>query len=182
MKKTFNKLLLLSFLFISMLTIHGQDHKLATSFTGGYVSGGFGGMVTVDYKINEFDYIQLNAQANFTKLEYSGMNVPVNLYSFSPGFFYDVLRNNSRVVAISVGGGGTVGYEIINKGDDRLENDAVLLTENKVVFGAYVGLDADVFIIPTIALNIRINEFYHINSDIGKFTPYMGLGVKLILF
>jgi len=50
-----------------------------------------------------------------------------------------------------------------------------------VVFGAYVGLDADIFVSPVIALNIKLNETYHFNSEIGELTPYAGLGIKLIL-
>lgn len=178
-----NRLLLMIVLIIgSSVSMYGQSHKTALSITGGYVDGGFGGLATLDYKVNEFDYLQFGLQGNFTKLEVSNIKVPVNLYSFNAGFFFDVLRNNKRTFALSLGAGGTVGSEVINNGDERLENGQTLEIEpSQIVFGAYAGLDADIFLIPTIAINIKAQEIYHFNSEIGELTPYFGIGVKLIL-
>lgn len=184
MKKLFaNKTLLLLLLMVSSsLASHAQSHKLALSLTGGYVDSGFGGLATLDYKVNEYDYLQFGFQGNFTKLEVGEIKVPVNLYSFNTGFFFDVLRNNKRTFALSLGAGGTVGSEVINSGDERLENGQRLEIEpSQIVFGAYAGLDADIFLIPTIAINIKAQEIYHFNSEIGELTPYFGVGVKLIL-
>ncbi|WP_188112069.1 conjugal transfer protein TraO [Aquimarina sp. RZ0] len=181
-KSLINKLLLIVVILFTSLSLHAQSHKIAASFTGGYVQGGFGGMATLDYKVNEFDYVQLNIQAGFAKLEYQDIKIPVNLYGFNAGYFFDILRNNKRTFALSIGAGGTVGYETINNGDEELENSQILdIDTGKVVFGAYAGIDADIFLIPTIAINIKANEVYHANSDIGEFTPYLGLGIKLIL-
>ncbi|MBW1295101.1 conjugal transfer protein TraO [Aquimarina litoralis] len=184
MKKLFaNKtLLLLLFIVGSSLSSYSQSHKLALSLTGGYVDSGFGGLATLDYKVNEFDYLQFGLQGNFTNLEVQNIDVPVNLYAFNAGFFFDVLRNNKRTFALSLGAGGTVGSEIINSGDTKLENNQDLdLDPSKIVFGAYAGIDADIFLIPTIAINIKAQEIYHFNSEIGELTPYFGVGVKLIL-
>ncbi|MDY8135524.1 conjugal transfer protein TraO [Aquimarina sp. 2201CG5-10] len=182
-KLSVEKLLLISFLLLSSYFLNAQSHKMAASFTGGYVQDGLGGMVTLDYKLNEFDFLQFNLQANFTNLETGNVEIPVDLYAFNGGYFFDVIRNNSRIFALSLGGGATIGYEIINNGDDSIDGQILLIEDkSKLVFGAYVGLDADIFIIPTIAINIKANEVYHANSEIGEFSPYLGLGVKLILF
>jgi len=181
-KHLINKSLLIVFILFSSISMYSQSHKIALSLTGGYVDGGFGAMATVDYKVNEFDYLQFNVQTNFTKLEYEDIKIPVDLYAFNAGFFFDVLRNNKRTFALALGAGGTVGYETVNNGDETLENNLLLNIEtSSVVFGAYAGLDADIFLIPTIAINIKAQEIYHVNSEIGEFTPYFGLGVKLIL-
>jgi len=74
---------------------------MALSVTGGYVDGGFGGLAMLDFKVNEFDYIQANVQTNFTKLEYQGIKIPANLYALNTGFFFDVLRNNKRNFALA---------------------------------------------------------------------------------
>ncbi|MDH7445905.1 conjugal transfer protein TraO [Aquimarina sp. 2201CG14-23] len=181
-KLLINKSLLIAFILFSSISMYAQSHKIALSLTGGYVDGGFGGMTTLDYKVNKFDFLQFNIQANFTNLEYEDIKIPVDLYGFNAGFFFDLLRNNNRKFALSIGAGGTIGYETINNGDEVLENNQVLDIEtSSVVFGAYAGIEADIFLIPTVAINIRANEIYHINSEIGEFTPYFGLGIKLIL-
>ncbi|WP_298540755.1 conjugal transfer protein TraO [uncultured Aquimarina sp.] len=183
MKKLLStNLLLVVFILFSSITMYAQSHKTALSLTGGYVDGGFAGLAAFDYKVNEFDYLQFGVQTNFTKLKYEDIKIPVDLYAFNAGFFFDVLRNNKRTFALALGAGATVGYESINNGDEILENNQVLNIEtNNVVFGAYAGLDADIFLIPTVAINIKAQEIYHFNSDIGEFTPYFGVGIKLIL-
>ena len=169
-------------LFLYSNVSFAQSHKLAFSITGGIVQDGFSGMVTGDYKVNEFDFIQFSIQGSFANLEQNNIDIPVDTYSFNTGFFFDILRNNSRTFALSLGAGGTIGYESINNGDQTLENNQILNIEtDNVVFGAYVGLDADIFVSPVIALNIKLNETYHFNSEIGELTPYAGLGIKLIL-
>jgi len=167
---------------ISIHQVNAQSHKVALSLTGGIVQDGFGGLVTIDYKVNEFDYLQFNVQGNFTNLELSGIDVPVTLYSFNPGFFFDVLRNNSRTFALSLGAGGVIGTETINKGEQALENSQILNIEtNTLIFGAYAGLDADIFLSSVATLNIKLNEYYHANSEVGALTPYAGIGIKLII-
>lgn len=174
--------LIVSLLVLSSYNVSAQSYKMALSLTGGIVQDGFSGMVTADFKVNEFDYLQLNVQGSFTNLEVNNVDIPVTVYSFNPGFFFDILRNNSRKFALGLGAGGIIGSEVINNGDKTVENEFDLATEtNTIIFGAYVGLDADIFISPVIALNIKLNEMYHANSEIGSFTPYAGLGIKLII-
>ncbi|WP_170837141.1 conjugal transfer protein TraO [Aquimarina amphilecti] len=182
-KKQFLYTLLTSLMFWSYSpSLSAQSHKVAFSINGGIVQNGFGGMITGDYKVNDFDYLQFNLQGSFATLEQNNIDIPVNTYSFNTGFFFDILRNNSRTFALSLGAGGTVGYEIINEDDSSIENNQILTIETKnIVYGAYAGIDADIFLSPVITLNIKLNEIYHINSEIGEFTPYAGLGVKLIL-
>jgi len=172
---------ILTILLLGSHIVSSQSHKIAFSLTGGIVQDGFGGMATLDYKVNDFDYLQFNVQASFTTLDRNNVDIPVNTYSFNPGFFFDVIRNNARTFALSLGAGGIIGYESINNGDETLENNQILnVATNTLIFGAYAGLDADIFLSPVISLNIKLNENYHINSEIGEFTPYAGLGVKLI--
>ncbi|WP_025742034.1 conjugal transfer protein TraO [Aquimarina pacifica] len=184
-KRLANTYLILAIIFATSFSVHAQSHKMAFSLTGGYVQNGFAGMVTVDYKKNEFDYFQFSLQGSFSDLENGDIDIPVSLYSLNAGYFYDLLRNNNRKYAIALGGGATVGYEVINEGDDVLENGDVLsenVEPSTAVFGVYFGLDADIFLKPTVAINFKANETYHFNSEVGDFTPYLGLGVKLILY
>ncbi|WP_299248367.1 conjugal transfer protein TraO [uncultured Aquimarina sp.] len=174
--------IVLLLLFLCSNTLFAQSHKIALSFTGGIVQDGFGGMITGDYKVNEFDYLQFNIQASFATFEQNNIDIPVDTYSFNAGFFFDVLRNNSRTFALSLGAGGIIGYETINDNDPNIDLNQILNIEtNTLVYGAYAGLDADLFVSPVVAINFKLNETYHVNSEIGEFTPYAGLGVKLII-
>ncbi|WP_299220777.1 conjugal transfer protein TraO [uncultured Aquimarina sp.] len=177
-----NTWIALVLLFLCSNELFAQSHKIALSLTGGVVQDGFGGMITGDYKVNEFDYLQFNVQASFATFEQNSIDIPVDTYSFNAGFFFDILRNNSRTFALSLGAGGTIGYETINNDDPNIAVNQILnIKTNTLVYGAYAGLDADLFISPVVAINIKLNETYHVNSEIGEFTPYAGLGVKLII-
>jgi hypothetical protein len=182
-KKTVHyTLVVVVLLFFCSNTLFAQSHKIALSLTGGLVQDGFSGIITGDYKVNEFDYLQFNVQASFATFEQNNIDIPVDTYSFNAGFFFDILRNNSRTFALSLGAGGTVGYETINNDDPNIDINQILNIEtNTIVYGAYAGLDADLFISPVVAITIKLNETYHINSEIGEFTPYAGLGIKLII-
>ncbi|MDH7448214.1 conjugal transfer protein TraO [Aquimarina sp. 2201CG14-23] len=181
-KQTLYKVLALVFFFFYTNISSAQSHKVALSLTGGIVQDGFGGALAVDYKVNEFDYIQFNALGIFAKLEQQNIDIPVHSYSFNPGYFFDVIRNNSRKFGLALGAGGIIGYESINNGNKDLGNDLQLEIEtNTIIYGAYVGLDADIFISPVIAIHIKANELYHVNSEAGEFTPYVGVGIKLII-
>ncbi|MBW1298272.1 conjugal transfer protein TraO [Aquimarina litoralis] len=176
------QLTLLISLIILSNEITAQSHRLAVSITGGIVQDGFAGAITTDYKVNEFDYLQFNLQGSFSSFEQNDVDIPVDTYAFTAGFFFDLLRNNSRTFAISTGAGALIGYEIINNNDTSLPNDLLLnLETNKTIYGGYAGLDIDFFISPVITIHLKLNEMYHINSEIGEFTPYVGLGIKLIL-
>ncbi|MHA7059028.1 conjugal transfer protein TraO [Aquimarina sp. M1] len=181
-RKLFYTWLALPFLFLCTDSLSGQSHKVAISITGGFVQDGFGGMITGDYKVNTYDYLQFNVLGGFSTLAQSNIDIPVDTYSFNAGLFFDMLRNNSRTFALSLGAGGTIGYEIINDGNQNIATNQLLnLKTNNTIFGVYAGLDADIFMSPVIALNIKLNETYHINSEIGEFAPYVGLGLKLIM-
>jgi len=169
-------------MWLSSSLVYGQSYKTAFSLTGGIVDNGFGGLANFDYKTNDYDFVAISLQANFTNLEVNTIEVPVNLYGLNAGYFFDLMRNNSRVFTVALGGGGTVGYEVINEGDEILENNQRLdIDPSSVLFGVFAGIDLDVFLIPTVAINLRATETYHINSNLGEFTPYIGLGIKLIL-
>jgi len=175
-------LLFASFLFFITTAIQAQRHKLAFTLTGGLAQEGFGGTAAIDYKTNEFDFVQANFITTFSELKYEDIKVPVDIFSFNPGYFFDIIRDNSRYVAIAFGAGGVIGYEIINDNETLLDNSQTLdIKTRKVIFGAFAGLDVDVFIIPTIAATLKVNQNVHFNSDIGKFIPYIGMGIKLIL-
>jgi len=187
MKKLFAnvKFLIVAFIFVLSFSSYAQSHKRAFSLNGGIVQNGFAGMATLDYKMNEFDYLQFSIHGAFSTLDNEGVDIPVNLYALNVGYFYDILRKNDRKFDISIGGGLTGGFESINGGDTVLDNGTELsedITLGNPVVGLYAGIDLDVFLKPTIAINLKANETFHFNSEVGALTPFVGLGVKLILF
>ncbi len=160
---------------------YSKHHNIAVTATGGMAQEGTGGMIALDYKINRYDFVQFGVSTTFSDFPFEETSVPINAYSFNTGFFYDLFRNNSRIIAVAIGAGGVAGYEIINNDDQEVEGGRILNIKNKFIYGPYAGIDIDIFITQIISLTIKTYEFYHINSDIGNLTPYIGAGIKLIV-
>ncbi len=181
-KKQTNALLLFAIVLFASLSVQSQEYKIAASLSGGYVANGIGGMVSIDYKTNTYDFLKVAIVANATELAFRNIEVPVDIYALQLGYFFGVLRSHKRTVALAIGVGGTVGNERINKGEAFLENENLLTIDpDKIIYGLYVGIDADVFVAQSVAITVDANETYHLNSDLGDFIPYVGLGLKFII-
>ena len=44
-----------------------------------------------------------------------------------------------------------------------------------------MGVNVDFFVNSFFGIAFKASETYHINSDLGKLIPYVGLGVKFVI-
>lgn len=161
---------------------YAQTYTIGASINGGITDEGFGGMVTLDYKIGWFDFAQVGIQSyQAKKMASTGDEIDVDFTAANLGYFVDLIGNNNRKLAIYLGAGLVAGSERLNKGDELLPSGAFLKEAKRFIYGGFVGADLDVFIIPTVTLNFKAYQYYHINSELGNFNPYAGAGIKLIL-
>ncbi len=175
------RMLMLLFL-IGFGAINAQTYKIGASINGGITDDGFGGIVTFDYKLGWFDYAQLGLQGyQSSKTASTGDEIDVSLSAVNLGVFIDLIGNNNRKIALYLGGGLAAGMEQLNEGEELLPSGAFLKKAKYFIYGGFVGADLDIFIVPTLTLNIKANQYYHINSELGSFNPYAGVGIKLIL-
>jgi hypothetical protein len=110
------------------------------------------------------------------------MKVPYNDLSLNIGYYYKILQDRYNRFHLSLGLGGLVGYEILNNGDNELPNGAVIDGESRLIYGGFVGGEAEYALSDTFSLILVATEFYHVNSDIGNTSFYGGLGVKYTLY
>lgn len=175
------RMLMLLFI-LSFSAASAQTYKIGASINGGITDDGFGGLITFDYKIDWFNYAQAALQVyQSTKTAPTGDEIEINMSAVNLGVFVDLLGNNNRKIAVYLGGGVVGGMEQLNNGEEQLPSGAFLKSAKNFIYGGFVGADLDIFIIPTITLNIKANQYYHVNSELGNFNPYAGIGIKLIL-
>lgn len=79
---------------------------------------------------------------------------------------------------LSLGGGALAGYELVNNGDLDISNVVSVNGESKFIYGGVLTGDIDIILSEHISLIVRTSEFFHANSDFGKFTNYSGLGLR----
>jgi len=185
MKKEIPQLLLVVLcIFITMGAMAQRRGNLASSvgISGGYVEDGYGAMGTFNFHPNRYKYFQLSILASFA--EDKGRNdIPYNIFTVQPGIFYRVYISPRRKnFSVHLGGGGLFGYEVINNGSNELPNGALIDGKSQFIYGAYLGAEAEVAIGNDFSLLIKANEYYHANSDVGNFYPYVGAGLRYFLF
>ncbi|GGW50017.1 conjugal transfer protein TraO [Arenibacter certesii] len=170
-------------LFISSLA-YSQSSNYASSvgLSGGYAEDGYGIMATFNYHLNRDRYVQLSIFAAIAE-DKGSFDIPYNIFTVQPGYFLKVWeQKNFKRYALSIGGGGVFGYEIINNGNNVLSNGAILDAKSKFIYGLFIGLEGEITLSNDFSLLLKANEYYHINSDVGKFYPYAGLGLRYFLF
>jgi len=173
--------LLLCFAFSSTAQSGGS---LASSIglSGGYVEDGLGGMATFNFHPNRYKYFQVSVLAAFAQ-DNGTSQIPYNIFTIQPGLFYRVyIAPKRKNFSLHLGGGGLFGYEIINNGSNELPSGAIIAGKSQFIYGVFAGAEAEVALSNDFSILIKVNEYYHINSDVGNFYPYLGAGLRYFLF
>ena len=84
--------------------------------------------------------------------------------------------------------GKTVDHVVLNSGGGY-NITTVMTTDGKLHacgymenYGIYAGVEWEMVLGNDLSLLIKANEYYHINSDVGNFYPYVGIGLRYFLF
>lgn len=172
------------FLLFTGLFAYAQGNRYASSIgvSGGYAEDGIGFMATYNHHTNRNQYAQLSIFGSIAedKGEY---NIPYRLFTVQPGYFLKVLEQRTfKRYGLYVGGGGVFGYEVINNGSTVLNNGALIDAKSQFLYGLYLGIEGEYTLGDSISFLLKANEYYHINSDVGNFYPYVGIGIRYFLF
>lgn len=177
------------FFFLFTLTSYSQYYNMGLSATGIYAEDyGYAANLSYSYRLlNYFDYLEVGVQVNSSELEFAGFQIPSNVYGLNVGYYWDFIRNNRRffynpAIAITLGGGFQVAQESFDFSEIPLDDDTQLNIETeKIVYGPYLGVNIDLFLTSFMGISFKASETYHINSDLGKFIPYAGFGLKFVI-
>ncbi len=170
-------------IFIGTL-VYAQNGNYASSIglSGGYAEDGFGIMATYNYHLNRDRYAQLSVFAAVAE-DKGSFDIPYNIFTVQPGYFVKVWeQKNFKKYALNLGGGAIIGYEVINNGNSLLETGAIIDAKSQFIYGGFLGLEGELTLSNSFSLLLKANEYYHINSDIGNFYPYAGIGLRYFLF
>lgn len=173
-------------LFVLLVSTFGysQNGNYASSvgLSAGYAEDGFGIMATYNYHLNRDRYAQLSVFAAIAE-DKGSFDIPYNIFTVQPGYFFKLWeQRNFKRYAINLGGGGILGYEVINNGNSLLETGALIDAKSQFIYGVFLGLEGEIALSNDFSLLIKANEYYHINSDVGNFYPYAGIGMRYFLF
>lgn len=161
------------------LNANAQSYSNAFVFNLGVVQDGFGGLISYDYFLDRHDYIEagiLMTAANFKYVE--NIKIPYNDFTLNLGYSKNVFFNYQNTLNINLTAGGIFGYETVNKGEKELSNGAIIKSDAGFIYGGFIGVDVDYSLNDELSLVLRLNEYYHANSQLGEFVPFAGLGLR----
>lgn len=156
----------------------GQSYTNTFSISGGIFGDGYGGELTYNSNLSEDTFTQLALNVSMANYESGIKSIPYSSFTASYSYFVTVYSRNRKMQALSLGGGALAGYEMVNNGELEVSNIVSVNGESKIIYGAVLTGDLDIIVSEHISLVIRTSEFYHVNSDFGKFTNYTGLGFR----
>lgn len=167
---------------INSFSCFSQSYSDAFSINIGVVQDGFAGLANYNYFLDRHDFIDAGLLLTSASYQYKDqIKIPYNDFTFNAGYSKNVYFNQRNTFNANIGGGGVFGYETLNNGDKKLPNGALILSESSFIYGAYIGLDLDYVITDSFSLSIKANQYYHANSSIGQFVPFIGIGTRIYL-
>ena len=158
-----------------------QSYNKTFMGSGGIFGDGYGGEIALNHNLSELTFTQIALDVSFDNFLSGEVSVPYSSYTLSYSYFRTVISSARREKSFSIGGGALVGYELANNGNNDLSNIVSLDGESKFIFGGVATAEIDVIISEHFSVVVKTAEFYHANSDFGKFTNYSGAGLRLSL-
>ena len=159
----------------------GNAQSYANAFAGslGIVQDGIGGIFSYNYFLDRHDNIEAGVFLTAAKFKYvENIKIPYNDFTLNVGYSKNVFWNYQNTFNVNLAAGGIFGYETVNNGEKELKNGAIIRSEPGFIYGAYIGVDLDYALTDQYSITLRLNEYYHANSSLGEFIPFVGLGVR----
>ncbi|MEP5339270.1 MAG: conjugal transfer protein TraO [Algibacter sp.] len=171
-------------LFISMsYYAQSQNHATAIELLGGYSYRGIGFLANYNYHISGNQMVQGGVYFSYNSAEVKdNIEVPYNTFNVNIGYITNIYTSIRKTTKINAGGGGLLGYEEVNNGNILLENGALVLEQSKFIYGGFAFVELDFYINNDIGLILKLNEYYHVNSDLGKLSLFAGVGMRYFFF
>ncbi len=169
-------ILLLLFLLPLMGISQSYSHTFAVS--GGFFGEGYGGELAYNTHLSETTFTQLAFDVALADYKAGETRVPYSSFTAGYSYFVTVYSRQRKMQVLSIGAGPLAGYELANSGKNDISNVVSLDGESKFIFGAIASLDVDIILTEHMSLIIKSSEFYHVNSDFGKFTNLSGVGLR----
>ena len=162
-------------LFLSSIT-----HAQSVDFGLGLAPHGYGISANYNYYFrSEYAYLQAGLNLATESTEYRDYTIPYNDLSLHVGYFYPMYENNKQTFQIAAGGGLLAGYEVVNNNESEyLPDRSFIKSKSNIIYGAFLSGEVNIFLSRNIFFLTKYNQYYHLNSDLGPLTMYLGVGIR----
>lgn len=156
--------------------VYGQRYGETVELSAGYVQDGFGINGAYSYFLSENEKLKGNMSFSSSTQKLDLADFKYNIIQLRAEYLHNIYASRREGFTLFGGGGILGGYEDISvRNSDPVIKSAI---NSKVIFGFVVTLEADIFIDRRSSVIGVINEQWHLNSDLGSFIPYVGVGYR----
>lgn len=173
------KQILMALLLLPLFVVAQQS---SSGFSLGYTTNGYGGIGEYNHYFGKASVINFSVYASQATFNGGGFKINYNNIMGNVGYYHRVHNVDRGKFRVLLGGGGTIGAELSKIKESPFDNGTFNTTDTKLIYGGYIGSNMNYIISEYFALSLVLNQFYHANSDIGKFAFYSGLGIKFFVF
>lgn len=169
-------------LFFMAIAVNGQDFGGSLGFHMGSSNSGIGLKGDYNYHMGRKDFLHSAIFFGYEEFEVEDLRVPYSLTSLQLGYTRNMWENFGKSLKISMLGGLMAGQELINNGNRKVGEDFTLKNKGKFIFGPYVGWEIDFLVGNDSSVVISGFEYIHVNSDVGKLSPYLSIGIRHFIY
>lgn len=152
------------------------------------------GIVSDEKPLHDFLYARLGMTINkrkgnyqFLAVEYRHKNyvfettdIPVESYTAEAGYSIHLLGDWRKTFSVNLGVSGVAGYEVINKGEKQLLSGALILNEDRFLYGGGVYLSLETYLGDKLVLSLQGQTKYLMGSSVVHWRPGTGLAIRCI--
>lgn len=174
-------------LFFALLVIGGlskinaQSYKHAIGASFGVNKNGSALLLSHNYFLDRHESVETSLLVSNSKYTYSDNKIPFKSTILSLGYSTNIYVDKANKLSLNGAGGLLLGYESVNNNIKVYSNEVLVLNDSKLIYGAYVGLDADYVINDKFSVFTKANQYWHANSDLGEATYFIGGGLRFYI-
>ena len=160
--------------------LSAQKYGHSTELSIGYVQDGIGIFFGYNVNLNEKSKILINLGSSFSEQKSEFTKVKFDVYQLKAQYLEQIYASRRDGFKLLLGGGIVAGYEDVRINNKRnLENRGFKPTnDSNFIYGPMVSIEADMFLSRISSAFVIASQQFQINSDVGEFIPYLGIGYR----
>lgn len=154
----------------------------ALSISSGYTQHGLGILGSLDVFLGTEHILEIGVYFSTSEDRFKDQKIPYNSYTLNLNYYRLLLATDNNAFRFFGGVGIQAGYELLNNNNKELPNGALIQDNSKFLYGASISSELEYVLGDYTSMILKLTEFYQPSSDIGNFVPYIGIGLRYIIF
>lgn len=169
-------------LFTGILSFYVSAQDAAVGLAAGYTENGIGIDADYNHRLNPLSKIQAGVFFSSFTDDFKGEEMTHTIATVNGNYTYTAWSNSRKTLLLGIGAGVVFGFEQVNDGNQQLPSGALITDESQFIYGLNGSVEAEIALATNWSVVAQFTEYYHINSDLGNFLPYAGVGLRYFLF